>query len=469
MKCPRVVGLLTIVAALGIPISLRAQAFGLNEIGSCAIARGFATTASPCRDASTIYWNAAAATSLPGWNVSLGAAVIALKGSFRQDTTHALFNADAPTKTIPNFFINYHSPSSKAAYGIGVYVPYGLTSQWSPDFPGRFEAQKASLATVYVQPNFAWQINDKWSIGGGPVWGHSTVELIQALDLSTQATAPGGPTFAQIGIAGGTQFGLARLKGSANGFGAQIAISGHPAQNFMVGARFLTPVTFKYDNADATFTETQTGLVLGAGLPTAGGVIPAGTPIDALVAPEFATGGPLVAQKVSTSITHPAQLQAGASYAGFANWLLEADYSWVGWKRFNVLPVQFQGPAANVASRNLIEDYNNSSAIRLGAEYTIPTDGWKLRAGLAGAASAAPPETVTPLLPEEDRAYFTVGAGIPFMHRYALDASYARVWTPGARGRIAERTSETQTAADLNTGVYTLSANIFAFTLRASF
>jgi len=40
-------------------------------------------------------------------------------------------------------------------------------------------------------------------------------------------------------------------------------------------------------------------------------------------------------------------------------------------------------------------------------EYTTAKDGWKLRAGFAGVASAAPAETVTPLLPEQDRAYWT--------------------------------------------------------------
>ena len=42
---------------LGLPAIARAQAFGLNEIGSCALARGFATTSAPCDDASSIYWN----------------------------------------------------------------------------------------------------------------------------------------------------------------------------------------------------------------------------------------------------------------------------------------------------------------------------------------------------------------------------------------------------------------------------
>ena len=45
------------IQSLVVPVALSAQAFGLNEIGSCAVARGFATTASPCRDASTIFWN----------------------------------------------------------------------------------------------------------------------------------------------------------------------------------------------------------------------------------------------------------------------------------------------------------------------------------------------------------------------------------------------------------------------------
>lgn len=450
------------VALCAAPASVAAQAFGLNEIGSCAIARAFATTASPCRDASTIYWNSAAATRLDGWNVSAGAASIGVNGSFSQDTTGRLYNATVPNTIVPHAFVNYHAAGSKAAWGIGLYVPYGLTSQWSTDFPGRFEAQKATLATIYVQPNFAWQITPKWSVGGGPIIGHSSVELIRGVDLSAQPT-PAGVSFGQLGIAAGTQFATASLKGSAMGYGAQVAISGQPTPQWSVGVRFLTPVEFKYDNADASFTQVPTNLVLGG---TVQPPFSAGTPVDALVGAQFTTGGALVAQKASTKITHPAQVQAGAAYSGFTNWLLEADYAWVGWKRFNELPITFDNAALN---QTLLEAYNNSSAIRLGAEYTIPSDGWKLRAGFAGVASAAPPETVTPLLPEQDRTYWTLGAGIPIMKSWGIDASYAHVGSPGARGRIVPRTSSAQTAAQLNTGVYRLSANVFSFTIKASF
>src|SRR6185295_5318313 len=125
-----------------------------------------------------IYWNSAAATQLTGFNITAGAAAISVKAAFTQDTTRRKWDADVPTEIVPHAFLNYHKDQSKLAFGIGMYVPYGLTSQWTDDFPGRFSAKRASLATIYVQPNIAYQINSKWSIGGGPIWGHSSVELI---------------------------------------------------------------------------------------------------------------------------------------------------------------------------------------------------------------------------------------------------------------------------------------------------
>src|SRR5436305_807462 len=70
------------VTALAVPAAVRAQAFGLNEIGSCAVGRAFANTASPCKDASAIYWNPAATTALSGWSISGGVAAIKINGAF---------------------------------------------------------------------------------------------------------------------------------------------------------------------------------------------------------------------------------------------------------------------------------------------------------------------------------------------------------------------------------------------------
>jgi len=454
-----------------------AQGFGLNEISTCGLGRGYSAVATGCHDASAVYWNPAAVTSLTGWSWALGVAAIHIDGKFVQDTTFRTFKGDVPTAIVPDGFVNYHNPSSKWSFGGGVYVPYGLTSEWTNDFPGRFEAKKASLQTIYIQPNVGWQINSDWSIGGGPVIGHSHIELIQAQDLSVQQlpfTVGGQPvTFAALGIPQRTEFARATLKGDGWGYGVHVGIQGKLSPNWTFGARYLTQMTFKYDNADATFAQVNTNLIIPANIPnpanpTGPPLVNAGAHVDtlSLLRGAFAAGGPLSAGKVSTKINHPSQFQAGFAYTGVQNWEFEADYAFVGYKSFKTLPITFSNPLT--PSDTLIEDYNNSSAIRLGAEYKFKNNA-RVRGGFAGVTRAAPDETVTPLLPEQDRANYSLGFSVPIMGKVVLDGGYVLVTTPGRRGRIVERTSESQTAAQLNSGKYSLTANIFALGIKSAF
>lgn len=463
MKVHRVSRYWIAATLLAAPMAAYAQGFGLNELGSCAVARGYANTGAPCSDASMIYWNPAAITTLTGNSLLVGAASIAVKGSFTQDTTGLKSNGDVPTAIVPHLFFSHHAADSRWAWGLGAYVPYGLTSQWFDDFIGRFSAKKASLQSIYVQPNFAYKLNDNWSIGGGPIYAHSTVELIQAIDLSSTPTSATGPTFGQLGIPKYTEFARARLKGGANGYGFALGAYGKLSKDWTFGARFMSSIVFNYKNADATFTQTNTGIILPVNNPINPG---SPVPVDQLLAPQFQAGGALVSQKVNTRIAHPAQAEAGFGYTGFQNWTLSADYIWIGWKQFTDLPVNFQGPASG-SNRTLIEKYNNTSGIRLGVERSFGDA--KLRFGYAGSSAAAPAETVTPLLPDQDRAIGTVGGAIPLFGRVSLDAAYSRVMTPGRRGRVDERTSLSQTADQLNNGVYKLNANIFSASLKASF
>jgi long-chain fatty acid transport protein len=455
------------LTVLSFPAALRAQAFGLNEIGSCALSRGFAVTASPCKDASSIYWNPAATTQLQGWSFLGGVAVIPIKARFVRDTTHKEYESEIPTAIVPHLFATFRPANSKLSYGLGVYVPYGLTSQWSEDFPGRFVAKKASLQTIYVQPNIAYQLTSNWSIGGGPVIGHSKVELQQGIDLSEQVASVVGVDsirFFRLGIPRHTEFARATLEGSSMAYGAHVGVSGKISDRWMFGARFLTSLWFDYDDADATFTAVPTGLVVAAAGQPLG--VPAGTPVDNLVAPQFLAGGRLINQTGSTTLAHPAQIQAGFGYTGRKDWLFEADVTWIGWKQFREIVIDFSN--ATTPDRTLIEDYNHSLSVRLGAEHSM-TNGWKLRGGLAAAASAAPQETVTPLLPEQDRTYAMIGVGRDINAKWSWDAGYARVFTPGSRGRLDDRPTRTLTATQVNNGAFYLSANVFTVSLKASY
>jgi long-chain fatty acid transport protein len=136
---------LVLLAVPAVPGAARAQAFGLNEIGSCAIARGFATTSSPCDDASSIYWNPGSLPSARGFSFYGGVTAIKIDGGFDQDTTHARYDANIATAFVPHLFATWRG-DGKMALGLGVYVPYGLTSQWGDNFPGRFSALKTRSA-----------------------------------------------------------------------------------------------------------------------------------------------------------------------------------------------------------------------------------------------------------------------------------------------------------------------------------
>ena len=444
------------------PGAASAQAFAVNETGSCAVGRAYAVVGAPCNEPSAIFWNPAYAARLPGLQVQAGVAFIDLAGEFQRDTVGTVYETTTPLLYVPHLFVNYTKPNSRQSFGLGVYVPYGLTMEWGADFPGRFQAQRASIGTIYVQPNIAFRINDAWAVGGGPIIGYSTVELKRSIDLADQR-ASAQATFTQLGITRGTEFGRVELEGSAIEWGAQVGFHGRLSPAFTVGGRFMLPMWFEY-SGDATFTQVPTGLVLG------GTVTPpfsAGTPVDALVAGQFAAGAPLSKQKVHTKIVHPAQIQAGIGYSGFPNTTLALDYAWMGWKQLNRIVIDFQG---NAPDATLIQDYNHSSAIRVSGEYAVPQiQGMRLRAGFSGVATAAPDETVTPLLPEQDRNYVTFGVGLPTWRSWTLDAAYARVNTPGRRGRIVERANVGQTASQLNTGVFQLGANVFSVSLKGSF
>jgi long-chain fatty acid transport protein len=399
--------------------------------------------------------------------LTVGASLIKVNGGFRRDTTNRRYAADPPTEFPPHLFGTY--TTGKWSLGFGAYVPYGLTSEWKDDFPGRFVALRASLKTFYFQPNVAYAINPNWSIGIGPVFGYSKVQLIQAIDLSEQ-TVPTTPyQFSQLGVPLYTEFGRAQLEGSGTAFGVNVGVHGQLNPGWSVGARYISELKFKYKDADATFSQTPTGLTLAAGNPLGQ---PAGTPIDALVAGQFAGNGPLTAQKGSSEIPHPWQAQAGVGYTGFAGSTLSFDVERIGWSAFKTLPVSFQGTAA-ANSRELLEDYHDIWAFRFGAEHVVQEkgmwQGWALRGGYSYAQSPAPDETVSPLLPDMNRNNLSLGVGIPIKAGLTLDASYLHVGTGGRRGRITERTSSSQTAAQLNSGAFDLSAHIVSLSLNASF
>jgi long-chain fatty acid transport protein len=270
-----------------------------------------------------------------------------------------------------------------------------------------------------------------------------------------------------LGIPRGTEFARAKITGEDVAFGFNLGAHWQVTDRVSLGARYLSQLDFDYQGGVAEFEQIQTGLTLAANNPLGA---PAGTPVDALLAPQFATGGALTKRGVKAAISHPAQAQVGLGIRATQAMTLNLDYAWVGWSAFDELPVDFQpnGSAVTPPDRVLIEDYEDSWAVRGSVDYRF-ANGWKGYLGSSYVSTPAPDVTVTPLLPDMDRYNFAGGLTIPFGSRYAFEGSYLRVETPGRRGRIIERESRSQTAEELNGGWYSLTANIISVSLKAHF
>jgi long-chain fatty acid transport protein len=452
------------------PLSTSAQGFGVNEISSCALARGFAATAAPCDDGSFIFWNPAAGTSVRGTTLGAGGAAVRATGAFTSDGSRAQYAANPPIGLPPHLFFADRT-SERLTFGVGAYVPYGLTTRWQSDFPGRFLAQRASIQALYVQPTVSYVLMpQRLSIGGGPVITRTSIALDQPLDLSTftaQAATTTRPavSFGQLGVQAGTEFAQARLSGSAYAFGVNVGALWNVDSSLTVGARYLSAMTLQLDAASARFTPVATNLVLPRGNPLGA---PAGTTLDQLLAPQFAGTGALINQPVRTAISLPDQLAIGVAWTGLERTTFSADVVRVGWQAFREIALDFSN--ASTPDRVLVQDFTASWSARAGVERRF-TNGWVARGGASWVQSPAPAETVTPLLPDRDRRNLAVGAGIPLSGlgtRWRLDASYLLVDTDDRRGRVIDRTDRAQKADQLNTGVYSLRAQALSLTLRAS-
>ena len=449
-----------------------AQGFGVYEQGTCAMARAGTGVADSCNDASGIFYNPALLAGSEGWTISGGATLIAAGGSFTDDITGRTTDLQNSPIPVPHLYASYGF-SPEWAVGLGVYVPYGLATEWDRSFDGAFEGYDNSVESIYIQPTVSYQFDDRISIGGGPIMVIGAVELNQLVDLSSQELGDSGITFGQLGVPFHTAFADSQLEGSGTiGFGGHFGIKYKVTDRIRLGGRMLFPVQLDYEG-DATFDQIETGLPLTEqfrniiGLP--GGAFPGidNPTLDdflggesPLVAGPFADGAALSDQSLETSLTMPAQVVLGVSVDVTERLTVLADYQWTQWSSFDEIVLEFENQDEPVIRE---ENYNDTNAIRLGAEYQL-ADAWMLRGGYLFNQAAAPDEVVTPLLPENDRNHITVGVGWQASDMLRLDASYQYLGQNDRRGRtrgLAEGRPDTN-------GLYSFDAHLVGLTFALS-
>jgi long-chain fatty acid transport protein len=247
----------------------------------------------------------------------------------------------------------------------------------------------------------------------------------------------------------------------ATGIGGNFGITIEPVDGFSIGARYLTRVKLDYEG-DADFEAVPTGLTVPDGNPFG---VPGGTSLDLLVADQFGPGGQLGDQGVLTSIPMPDQATVGVAIDLSPALKFLADYQWMNWAVFDTLPLTF---ANQDEVRVVRENYEVTHGIRLGLDWD---DGGLLavRGGYIYHGGAAPPQTVTPLLPEGARNEFTGGIGLRLTDFLAVDLAYQYLKQNDRRGRVREPDLGAQPTVDLNSGLYTFYGHLFGATMSVHF
>ena len=451
---------MSIVVATGLPLSpAHAQGYGVYEQSSCVMGRAGTGVASPCGDGSSIYFNPAGIAIATSTEVAAGATGIFVSGDFTNDVTGFRTSLNDDLHLVPHAYL-VRPVSERLVAGLGVFVPYGLATDWPSSFEGRFLGYHSKVQAIYVQPTLAFRLAPRIRVGAGFDLSFVSVRLSQRLDLSEQVTPTPGVTFGMLGVPAGTDFADVNLTGSGTGVGAHFGVQADVTPDLTLGARYLLRQAVDIGNGTAEINPVPTGLILAAGNPFG---VPAGTPMDAVLAPQFTGNGPLQAQGGGTSLTLPAQLVLGLSWRGVDRLNLLAYFQYTDWRVFDTLSVTLE----RLGTTDIPEDYQRAYTWRFGAEYGL-TPSSTLRAGFYTHNGSAPDQTVTPNLPEGHRNSWTLGFGTRLRSNLGVDVAYQFIDQGDRRGRTVPLDPALSPSANTN-GLYTFKAHLIGATLRYAF
>lgn len=363
-------------SGLGVAVSLtillfssayvRAVGFRLPNQDPVAIARGnaFAATAD---NPSALYYNPAGITQLEGQSLSAGLYLVSGGNTF-EGASGASAENKSKFQPVPQLYYVNSPKDLPFSFGLGVYVPYGLSVNWGPNPPFRNVADRGSLLYVTVNPVIAWKVTPTFSIAAGPTINYSKAKLFQG-----------------IGITPGDEL---HFVGDDTDFGFNAGARWQPCDQWAFGVnyRYLTTLNYQgHSQFSPYFPPTPT----------------------------------------SAAVRFPQYVVAGISFRPTENWNLEVDVDWTDWD--NVKQIVFHGTAGGDIVFPL--NYQSSFMYEFGVTRKLPK-GFFVSAGYFYSENSSPDKYFNPLIPDSDLHLFSVGLNHKG-RRWDWAASYTAAVSPG--------------------------------------
>lgn len=196
-----VISIIAFVACHVLPQTASAIGVELPNQDTEAVARGNAFTAT-ADNPSAIYYNPAGISQLSGFNIELedinyfgiNARYSPAVGP-RQDT-------DFQVAEVPTFYATYAPTNLPLSFGLGLYSPFGLGTEWPGNGSLRTLAIESRMTYLTLSPVIAWQITPTLSIAAGPTFNDSRLKIRRGLFTDVDQLTFKGDGWAFGGSAG---------------------------------------------------------------------------------------------------------------------------------------------------------------------------------------------------------------------------------------------------------------------------
>lgn len=396
-----------------------AAGFALLEQNASGLGNAYAGAAAVAEDASTVYFNAAGMTQLSQPSFVISAAAVDLKSNFRNSSSVAGLGqalgsegGDAGgTSLLPGLYAVV--PINQwLSGGFGFNAPFGLKTEYSGDWMGRFQAIKSEVDTTNFNTALAFKLGPLVSLGIGVDYQTIDAELSSAVNYDgVVAQGLAGPPFSlPAGTIGGLVAanpglqGTSKVKGkdSAWGFDAGVLIT--PTTQTKVGLSYRSALKYQL-TGDATFTAP----------------ISADPTVQAVIGGARATT--LADGPIKLNIKMPASARLAATQQiGNAVELL-GEVQWTEWSVIKELRINRSN---GTLLKNTPENWQNTWRYAVGANFKL-NNAVKLRVGTARDQSPVPDSSRTPRLPDNDRTWITAGAQWQITPATGVDLGYAHI------------------------------------------
>lgn len=362
------------------PLQAFAAGYAVYEWGARGNALGGAMVARDA-DPSSVAYNPAAITDLPGKQFQIGATAIA---------PSATMNVKSPGQEnmdfsdtiwgLPTMYYT-HQFSDNYWFGLGMFSRVGLGTEYedADTWAGRYNCSYAAIKSVSINPNLAMKFSDAFSLAVGV----EATYLHFGYDM-TFKFAPDADYLHEISADGW-------------GYGMNLGARYRPFDWLAFGLAWRSEIQLTV-NGDGDFTQKGTAVF------------------------------PFKSTDVSGTEPVPESVTMGVMVKPMERLSLEFDAVWTKWSSYKSLIVNYDDPQPVFDYKlESTKNWSDTWRFQFGAEYAL-TENFDLRAGYVYDQSPVNNDYEDYAVPCTDRQIVTLGAGWKISDTWVVDASYGYLW-----------------------------------------